>query len=168
MDQFNDAEFTFTLEYQELANEGETQYAAEKILLKNKNLKINVDCTSLNIFKYISDELFTGSIATIDVLGKFELTKSGIEKINTLNNLDSDHRFMQFFFKENQTYVSGKTYELLIGETTTTDAELTLFKEQYSSLDVENYNVELGEDRLVFRSSDSDTVSVISRAEDKD
>ena len=51
IDQFQDAEFTLTIEYQELVGEGETQFAAEKNLLKSKMLKMSVDCKSLNIFK---------------------------------------------------------------------------------------------------------------------
>jgi len=168
MDQFNDVEFTLTIEYQELISDTDSQYAAEKILLKNKFLKMNVDCTSLNIFKYIPDELFTGTIATIDAIGAFNLTKANLEKINVLNNLDNDHRFMEFKFKGGEINVSGKTYELLIEEKKLSDADLSIFKDQYTALDVENYTVDMGEDRLVFTSTDSNTITVISKAEDKD
>jgi hypothetical protein len=167
IDQYGEEEFTLTIEFQELVNESETQYAAEKLLLKNKNLKMNVDCTSLNIFKYISDDLFIGSIAAIEVIGKFDLDKSMIEKINTLNSLDSDNKIIEFNFdKDGNINVSGKTYELLISTTKVPEAKLSIFKEQYAALDVENYNVALGEDRLVFTSSDSQTITVISKAED--
>jgi hypothetical protein len=166
MDQFNDQEFTFTIEFQEIIGDNDTQYAAEKILLKNKNLKMSVDCTSLNIFKYISDELFSGTIATIDGVGKFELLKQSIEKINLLNNLDNENRFMQFAIKDEKLYVSGKAYELLIEDSEIKEPiQISIFKAQYSTLDVESYTVEMGEDRLVFRSNDSNTVNVISRAE---
>jgi len=168
MDQFNDIEFTLTVEYQELIiNENTTELAGEKLLLKNKSLKMNVDCTSLNIFKYIPDDLFKNDIATIKAIGKFELSKATIEKINTLNTLDSDHKFIEFKFKNKEVNVSGKSYDLSIGETNGKDAQLSVFKDQYSTLDVENYDVQLGEDRLVFKSSDSDTVTVISKAEDE-
>jgi hypothetical protein len=168
MDQFNDVEFTITIEYQEMINEADTQYAGEKILLKNKNLKMNVDCTSLNIFKYIPDQLFVDSIATIQTIGSFELPKAVLENINSLNGLDNDHRFMQIAFKEGEVIVSGKAYERVIAEKQLTTAELSIFKDQFSTLDVENYDVNLGEDRLVFISKDSETTTVISKAEDKD
>lgn len=169
IDQFNDVEFTITVEYQELIGDGESQFAAEKILLKNKMLKMNVDCTSLNIFKYISDEVFESNIANIDKLGQFEMSKTMLEKINTLNALDADHKFMEFKLIDKKTFVSGKAFELLIYESKEkADASLPVFKEQYAAIDVENYDVKIGDDRLVFTSSDSDTVTVISRAEDKD
>jgi len=169
MDQFNDIEFTLTVEYQEITKENETLYAAEKLLLKNKFLKMNVDCTSLNIFKYISDDLFIETIATIDKLGEFELLKATLEKINTLNSLDNEHRFMDFKMKDKKTLVSGKTFELLIEENKEkTEIELSIFKEQYAALDIENYNVQLGNDRLIFTSKDSETICVISKAENED
>lgn len=168
INQFADAEFTMTIDFQELSDDTETQYAGEKIFLKNKSLKMNLDCTSLNIFKYIPDELFTGAIAKIDTIGKFELSKPTIEKIHTLNALDNDHKFMEFGFKAQEIKVAGKAYDLLIGTTTAVDAEIGIFKDQFGSLDVESYNVALGEDRLVFESVDSETVTVISKAEDHD
>ena len=167
MDQFNDAEFTLSVEYQDLITDNDTQYAAEKILLKNKNLKMTIDCTSLNIFKYISDDLFKNQIASIDEICSFELTKAGIEKINTLNSLDNENKFMQFKIGGNKTQVSGKTYEFDIAENNVkSESSLSIFKDQYSTLDTENYNVDLGEDRLVFKSKESDTITVISKAED--
>jgi hypothetical protein len=169
MDQFNDEEFSLTIEYQDLISDTETQLAGEKLLFKNKNLKMSVDCTSLNIFKYISDELFIGTIATINTIGKFELSKGNIEKINILNNLDNEHRFMEFKFKNKETTISGKTYDLFLDKNDIKEeVAISIFKDQYSTLDIEGYKVEMGEDRLVFHSNDSSTITVISRAEDKD
>jgi len=167
IDQFNDMEFTITVNYQDLVgDDSNVQYAGESILLRNKNLKMSVDCTSLNIFKYITDDLFKNSIATVDVLGSFELTKSNIEKINSLCTLDSDHKFIEFKFKDNEVFVSGKTFDLTICKIEKVSTSLSVFKEQYSNIDVENYNVELGEDRLVFKSKDSDTTCVLSMTTD--
>ena len=169
IDQFNDQEFTLTVNYQDLiGDDSSVQYAGESLLLKNKTLKMNVDCTSLNIFKYISDDLFTGTIAVIDILGEFILEKGTIEKINSLCALDNEHRFMEFKFQDNEIIVSGKTFDLTIGEIGKENASINIFKDQYSNVDIEKYDIELGEDRLVFRSKDSDTTCVISMAVDQD
>lgn len=167
MDQFNDIEFNIAIEYQELMGEGDSQYAGEKLILKNKQLKMNVDCTSLNIFKYLPDNVFVDNISKIETLGVFELTKPTIEKINTLNGIDDvDEKCMDFTMNDNKTVVSGKTYELLIGEgKINQESSISVYKDQYAAIDIENYDVDLGDDRLVFKSKDSDTVTVISRAE---
>lgn len=169
MDQFNDEEFSLVIEFQEIVSDTETQFAGEKILLKSKSLKMNLDCTSLNIFKYLSDELFTTQIASIDEpIASFNLTKPTIEKVNILNNLDNENKFMEFVLANGNISVAGKSYDLLIETKKVADSKISVFKDQYSMLDVENYDVTLGEDRLVFKSKDSETTTVISKAEDQD
>lgn len=162
IDQFND-EFDIIINCQEVVNDDSTtQYAGEKIILKNESLKITVDCTSLKIFKYISDDLFKNTIASAENKGTFELTKNNLEKINSLCTLDNEYKSLEFKFKDNKVYVSGKTFELLVEGIKANSASLNVFKEQYSKIDNENYKVDLCEDRLVFKSKDSDTICVLS------
>ncbi|MCK9446586.1 hypothetical protein M0Q50_06970 [bacterium] len=174
MDQFNDDEFNIIIEYQEITSENDSQFAAEKILFKNKqtkgkSLNMSVDCTSLNIFKYISDDLFNNTISAIIDKIKFDLNVSSLEKINNLNVLDNEYKFMEFNLSKGEIFVTGKCYNKSIGEITIKDeAKLSIFKEQFNSLDNESYDVILGDDRLVFKSKDSNTVIVISEAIDKD
>jgi len=166
MDQFNDEEFSFTVNYDEIVGET-TEQAGLSLILKNKNLKMTVECTSLNIFKYISDELFEGTISNLDeVVAKFELDASNIEQINSLCSLDSEDKFMEFK-NAADVYVSGKTFDLLIGEGSGEKQEnsINIFKEQFDSIDTENYHVQMGEDRLVFASTDDNTTTVISMVE---
>jgi len=168
MDQFNDQEFSFTINYDELSGDT-TEWAGLTLLLKNKNLKMTVDCTSLNIFKYIPDAKFKDAIATVeDVLAKFELTKANIEQTNQLCSLDNEYKFMEFRSAEN-VYVAGKTFDLLVGETPGAndgkEDSINIFKEQFESVDIEDYHVKMGEDRLVFTSDSENTVVVISMVE---
>jgi hypothetical protein len=170
IDQFNDVEFILTVIYQDIKNnDSSVQYAGEKILLNSKNLKMSVDCTSLNIFQPLSDNKFNNEIAAVDEIGTFELSKSNIEKINSLCTLDNEDKFIEFKFKDNEVLVSGKTFELTICEIVKTAATIKVYKEeQYSNIDIENYMVQMGEDRLVFKSKDSDTVCVLSMTTDSE
>lgn len=171
IEQFNETDFSLIVDYQEIvgADVATEQYAGEELVFKNKNLKVNVKCTSLSIFKYISDELFNTSIANINVLGKFILSKTNIEKINMLANLDNEDKFIEFKFADNKILVSGKTFEYILEEKDKLkDTSITIFKAQYANIDIENYAVELGSDRVVFRSTDSDTTCVISMVQEKE
>ena len=168
MEQFNDEEFSFTVNWDVLDGDVK-ENAGLTLILKNKNLKINVECTSLNIFKYISDELFADRIASLDeVKTKFDLLKANIEQTNQLCSLDSEYKFMEFRNEAN-VYVSGKTFDLLLrenpGEHDGSSDSLNIFKEQFTSVDVEDYNVQMGEDRLVFTSTDESTTTVLSMVE---
>jgi len=169
MDQFNEEEFSFTVNWDEIKDGDTVEFAGITLLLKNKNLKITVECTSLNIFKYISDELFTNRISTLEeVKAKFDLSKGAIEQTNQLCSLDSEYKFMEFKNASNM-YVSGKTFELMLEEYPHEwdgkEDSLNIFKEQFTSVDVEDYNVQMGEDRLVFTSVDEFTTTVLSMVE---
>ena len=169
MEQFSDLEFSFTVNWDEIKDGENVEYTGINLILKNKHLKITVECTSLNIFKYISDELFETRISALDeVLAKFSLTKANIEQTNQLCSLDSEDKFMQFRNRSN-VYVSGKTFDLMLwenpGEHDGTENSINVFKEQFTSVDVEDYHVKMGEDRLVFKSVDEFTTTVISRVE---
>jgi hypothetical protein len=169
MDQFGDGEFTFIVNYDEVSGEGVTDFAGVNLIFKNKSLKFNIECTSLNIFKYISDELFETRIAAMDdVIANFMLSSANIEKVNSLCSLDSESKFMEFK-NEGNVYVSGKSFDLLIGETSgkseNKEASINIFKEQFDAVDAEDYIVKMGDDRLIFSSKDKNTISVISMVE---
>lgn len=163
MEQFGSDEFSLTFNYDEI--QGETpELAALTIVLKNKSLKITIDCTSLNIFKYITDKLFNEAIAKVDaVQDAFDVSKDDIEKINSLSGLDNDHKYLEFF-RSDDVYVRGKTFELKLPSCGKSNVEssIDVFKEQFEKLDVEDYKVVMGEDRLVFRSMSGSTVTTIS------
>ena len=168
MDQFGENEFSFVVNWDEIDGE-KPENAGINLILKNKNLKITVECTSLNIFKYISDELFVDRISALEeVVAKFSLTKANIEQTNQLCSLDSEDKFMQFRNGAN-VYVSGKTFDLMLFEKTDehdgSENSINVFKEQFGAIDVEDYHVKMGEDRLVFNSVDENTTTVISMVE---
>lgn len=170
IEQFSDEEFSIVFNYQELmSDDNSTQYAAEVINLKSKSLKMNVDCTSLNIFKYLSDEIFINKIMKVDTIAQFPFNKDNIETVNSLCVLDNEDRFMHFAVEDNKIQVTGKTFEYLLKEGDySNNGILKIFKTQYANIDIENYDADLAEDRIVFKSTDSDTVTVISMAIDKD
>lgn len=167
MDQFGSDAFDLTFNYDEI--QGDTpELAGVNIILKNKMLKITIECTSLNIFKYISDALFKNAIANLDrVVDTFDLNKDDIDRINSLSNLDNDHKYLAFS-RNDGIFVSGKTFELQIGETveaSSVKSNIDIFKEQFEKIDVEDYKVKMGEDRLVFTSMSSNTITTVSMVE---
>ena len=165
MDQF-DGEFQFIIKYDEIVGDGKTDYAGISILLKNNDLKFNIECTSLSIFGYITDELWENTISKIDSLISFDFTKENIEKINSLCELDKEYKFIEFKNKNGNLYAKGKTFEyLLVPTLPDIDLNLAFYKDQFDKIDLENYNVQMGLDRMVFSSRDTNTISVISRTE---
>ena len=169
MDMYTNTEFSCVFNYDEILSGENKDYAATSIKLLNKDLKMTVECTSLNIFKYISDELFTGTIAAIDQVITFNLSRELMNKVYTLCILDNDDKYMSFFSKNSSVFVKGKSFEQLLYtdavEGNLEDTKLDISKEQFEKLDDENYVIAIGEDRMVFTSTDSITTSVISMVE---
>ncbi|GAG38721.1 unnamed protein product, partial [marine sediment metagenome] len=143
MDQFKEEEFSFTVNWGEIKDGESVEYAGINLILKNKNLKITVDCISLNVFKYISDDLFQTVISALDnPVAKFDLNVENIETTNQLSVLDDDeYKFLEFKNAAN-VYVSGKTFDLLLRENPNEwDGEentITIYKEQFTNVDVED------------------------------
>jgi hypothetical protein len=169
IDMFVNSEFIYVFNYDEVLT-GETKdFAAVTMKITNKELKMSVDCTSLNIFKYISDDLFRNTIGAIDEVLSFTLSKELMTQINTLCVLDNDDKYMSFLSQENNVYVKGKSFQRLILEGAVNekieDAKLDISKEQFEKLDDENYSISMGEDRMVFTSQETNTVTVISMVE---
>lgn len=167
MEQFNDEDFAFVINYDEISGET-SEWAGLSLLFKNKALKMNIECTSLNIFKYISDELFVDRIAEMETpLSEFELSTDAIAQINSLCSLDNEYKYMQF--KCGDTVAcAGKTFDLKLWDRENDgkgESTIDVFKDQFESIDPEDYVVKMGEEKLVFTSTDNSTMTVMSMVE---
>jgi hypothetical protein len=164
VDQFNE-DFQFIIKYDEIIGNNQKDYAAVSILLKNQNLKFNNECASLNIFKYISDDLYQNTIKKIDEITSFEITKDTIEKVRSLSELDKDYKLIEFCIKDKNLYVRGKSFELFISPSESPNSTISFYKDQFDRIDVENSKVIMGLDRMLFSSTDTSTETVVSKVE---
>jgi hypothetical protein len=162
LDHFQTGEFSFAVQYEEVID-GETKnLAGTALLIKSSLLKVKIECTSLNIFLYISDDKFKNGIAATDPITQFDLPNVTIEKINSLCDLDKDYKFLEFLTRDKKIFVRGKSFELDVAENGDEKTILSIYKEQFDKVDIESYSVDFGPDKLVFRSNDSDTITVTS------
>jgi hypothetical protein len=165
LDHFSTGEFSFTVQYDEVMDGKDKNLAGTALLIKNPSLKIKIECTSLNIFKYISDEMFMERIAKTNPITVFGLSTSKIDEINSLSDLDKEYKFLEFINRDSKVFIRGKSFELEIAETVDAKALISVYKDQFNKVDMESYSVDFGADKLVFRSKDSDTVIVTSMVE---
>jgi len=164
LDHFNDGEFTITVNYDSVTSDTSIDFVATDIVCKNDNLKMIIECTPLSIFKYITDDLFDNQIAFTDSNENITFTSKDISNTLLLCGLDSDYKFMDIIVRGGKFVISGKSFNKLISEKLNKESKsnITLYKEQFEKLDVENYTLTIGEDRIIFNSDDSDTVTVLS------
>lgn len=160
LEHFNSYEFDFSIQYDELVDSD--NFTATAIQLKGNLLKIKIECTTLSIFQYISDDMFKNTIANTDIIAKFELQEVTIDKINSLCDLDKEYKFLEFVVRNKQIILRGKTFELNLAENGNENFVLSIYKEQFNKIDSDNYNVELGNEKLIYRSKNNETITVTS------
>ena len=161
--QFAGSEFTFTVKYDKVENdEGKSDLSGLNILMKSDLLKVGLECSSLTIFRYISDSQFMDGIAHLDeVKVSFDLKKEDKERIMVLCDLDKDFKKMSFRIQKKKVYARSKTFEFQLGLVDSEDFEFPILKSQFGKLDTENYSVNIGSNRSILSSTDSKSISVI-------
>lgn len=161
--QFAGDEFQFIVKYDTVENEdGSKDQAAINILTKSSLLKVGLECSSLSIFRYISDDLFHTAISHIDeALVTFDLKKEDKERISVLSDLDKDFKKMSFRVTDKKVMARSKTFEFQLGLVDAEDFEFPLLKDRFIKLDSEDYEVKLGSSRSVLTSTDQKSISVI-------
>ena len=163
LEHFLGAEFSFSVQYDEIIQENnEKALAGLALLIKSSSLKVKIECTSLQVFKYISDDKFNNIIAKTELITTFDLPNATIEKINSLCDLDKEYKFLEFMIRDKKVFVKGKSFELDIADNGDEKTMLSLYKDQFDKVDIESYKVIFGDDKLVFKSKNSDTVTVTS------
>lgn len=164
LDHFQTGEFSLAIQYDEIDEGKEKELAGIAILLKSSALKMKIDCSSLRVFKYISEDIFKTRITQTNSILNFDLSSATIDKINSLCDLDKDYDFLDFVAKDKKVVVRGKSFEFALSEKEG-EGVLSIYKNQFNKIDIENYSVEFGDDKLVFNSKDSDTITVTSMVE---
>lgn len=158
--------FSVIVNYEELVGE-EKDLAATSLLIKDQGLKIKIDCASLSIFKYISDDLFYNTISKIDSLLQFELPSPLVQEVLSLCALEPDHKILDFESKGGKLFIKGKNFEKIISPSKWIGS-ISLFKHHFTKIDDEGYLVDIGEDRIVFKSKESNTITVCSEVKRDD
>jgi hypothetical protein len=163
IDHFLSGEFTLGFKFEEIL--GEPSFAGTDLQMKNASLKMNIKGTSLHIFKYISEGLFLTKISKVNPLVTFDFPSLQIEKLNSLCNLDNEYKFIDLKTIKEKLTARGKTFELTLADSGKAESAISIYKAQFDKLDLENYRVDMANEKLVFRSNDSDTITVISMVE---
>ncbi|MFM2010023.1 MAG: hypothetical protein RLZZ479_414 [Bacteroidota bacterium] len=160
---FGNSAINFEL-HQESTSDGNV---GTDINLKNESLDINFQCASLRLFTYITDEMMDKIADSSSSEISFVLTKEIQSKINSLAGIDSDQKLLTLGVKKGNVIVSGKSFNLNIGqiENKSADISVSVYKNQFAFLDKEDTMVYLSEDRLIFHSIESDTKMIIGKAE---
>lgn len=140
------------------------------ITLKNSKLTITFDCASYRLFTHINDELFLNGIAGVngDLQTEFDMDKLTFGSIASICGVDAEHKYITFKSESNKIKAKGKSFDMEILETSEDQnpAEICVYKSHFGFVDREDSNVKIATEKVVFSSTDTDTVTVIGKTDE--
>lgn len=160
---FTDSDVDFTLAY-ETTSDGNV---GTEVTLSSPSLKINFQCASLRLFTHITDEMMDRISNTEEAPINFVMTKEHQKRISTVSTIDTDHKLMTVNVKEGNVKVTGRSYDLSLMAVDKTEEDITIsiYKNQFGFLDREDAIAYLSGDRIVFSSIETETKTIIGKAE---
>jgi hypothetical protein len=160
---FEGAPLTFTLRTEKTAD----GVVGTDIILQNDSLTINFQCATLRLFTHITDELMDRISDTSSAQIDFVLTKELQARINSLAAIDSDQKLLTLKLNNGALKASSKSFDLnlLTIDTNEANLDISVYKTQFAFLDKEDAKVYMNEDRLIVHSIETDTKTIIGKAE---
>lgn len=161
---FGNDNFELHIEYDKL----EKLNVGTQLNLKTRKLNILFDCASYRIFTHISDEMMERMIGDPDEGISFDMDKTVQSQITSLLSIDNDHKLVTFKTEKNFIRAVGKSFdfELVENDEDFSKSTTTVHKQHFHFLDNEDANVVISDDKIIFRSNETDTVMVIGKIQE--
>lgn len=158
---------TVTVEYAKL-NDSLTVVDNMTINENNGTLIINIKCSDISDVIYLNDTVKSSLLSESDALGEFEIDEMKLKKATNIFNLDSDYTSaVSLESNGSDVFLKGHNYKYKIcefykGE----ELDLTFQKKYLDFVEQEFSNIFLHENRIVFKSMDTNTQTVIAVSEE--
>jgi hypothetical protein len=162
---FGSDNFDLIIEYEKL---DKTINVGTQLTLKNQKLNIRFECASYRIFTHISDDMMEKISGDLSEGISFDLDKNTQAQISSLSGIDNDHKLLTFKTEDKFIRAMGKSFDLELVESheklesTTT----TIYKQHFNVLDREDSNAVISDDKIVFRSVETNTIMVVGKTEE--
>jgi hypothetical protein len=142
---------------------------ASDFILENSELKITVACADPSLsFMELSKEEMTRAFGTDNSMFEFDLLTTHVERIKSLFNLDKEDETFTLYLGDKGIAVKGTSYDSIVTGSYTGDApvgsKVVIYKKYLSLLDKENYKAIICENKVVFKSLDTNTLLTVAVA----
>jgi hypothetical protein len=142
---------------------------ASDFILENEDLQISLACTDPSLsFMEMSKEETDRAFGTDSNLFQFDLLTTHIDKMKSLFNLDKDEDIFTIYTGEKGIGIKGTSYDATLCHTYDTDSDIgtkvVIYKKYINLLDKENYRVIVCDNKVVFRSLDTNTLLTVAVA----
>ena len=150
-------------------SELDSEYMASDFIIENNDLRIDLACAdpSLSFMELSKDEM-SRAFSTDNAMFEFDLLTTHVDRMKSLFNLDKEDETFTVYINEKGVSVKGNSYDSLLtgkyeGSPSNGD-KVVIYKKYLSLLDKENYKVIICENKVVFKSLDTDTLLTVAVA----
>ena len=157
-----EADVKFDIESEKV---GDDQVATE-LKIYSKSLKFTFPGASPSLFKYIDSTLATKIADTSAANYSFRIDKDTLTKISSLCAIDSENDTLTITAKDGSVFFAGKSFELeLPGIDAKATGTISFYKVHYGFVDKEDSEAFILDNKVIFKSTESDTTIVIGRVD---
>ena len=142
--------------------ENDVEFVASTLRIYNDELEITLSCSEPSLgFKDLTTEQQNAIFAVDNTQFSFNMDTHTINKVKNLFGLDKDETFS---VKANGTgvAVSGKSFNAVINPESNGNGEVTVYKKYLNLLDKEEQKVHISDSKIVFQSTESQTLLTVS------
>lgn len=142
---------------------------ASDFILENEDLQISLACTDPSLsFMEMSKEETDRAFGTDSSLFQFDLLTTHVDRMRSLFNLDKDEDIFTLYINEKGIGIKGTSYDATLCHSYDSDSEVgtkvVIYKKYINLLDKENYRVIVCDNKVVFRSLDTNTLLTVAVA----
>jgi len=143
-------------------SEYDGELMASDFILENEDLQINLACSDPSLsFMEMSKEETDRAFGTDSKMFEFDLLTTHVDRMKSLFNLDKDEDIFTIYTSDKGIGIKGSSYDATLCRTydsnVDTGAKVVIYKKYLNLLDKENYKVVVCENKVVFRSLDTNT-----------
>jgi hypothetical protein len=144
---------------------------ATSIKFSSSSLNIFVKCADVTLLGYIDDKIQKAIHSTDGSELSFDVTQETFQKISSLTGIENNsEELLHFDFREDGVTVRGNSfqYQILKGKPAagyTTSKVFTIYKNQFSYIDQEASDIHFHENRILFKSNESESIIAIGLVE---
>ena len=157
-------------------NKYEDELMASDFILEDDNLTVELACTDPSLsFMELSKEETERAFNVDNKLFSFYLLTTHVDRMKSLFNLDKEEETFTLYLSDNGIKVKGTSYDSILSASYESDKgvgeKVLVYKKYINLLDKENYKVIVCNNKVVFKSLDTNTLLTIAVAiseEDED
>jgi len=146
-----------------------------EMTFRSNNLKINMGCQDLSLFPvYITSDSLKKIIKSVadEKVMEFKFPKEAFIKIKSLCSMDAATDLLKIKIKDGKVFFTGKSFEYELKDVMdanntpiTQELDLSFRNDQFGYIDQETSKFHIGEQKILVKSEDSESLIVLGRTE---